>query len=399
MPTRSTSGTDARAEALHALNILDTPREERFDRIVRTARNIFNVPMAAVNLVDTDRQWTKAEIGLPGPEDTPPEEAICPHTVRQGTLLVVPDASEDERFRNISAVAGNPHIRFYAGQPLRAPGGEPVGSLCILDTEPRELDDREAKVLADMAEWVERELSLQQEMDHAAEVQRVLLPRTVPALPGFELAARCVPSAAIGGDFYTWHTLPDGRLQLHVADVMGHGIPAALIAASVRAMLSGAAQFNSQADTVHKTAAGAEQLLSDTGSFVTLFSARLDPATGILEYVDAGHGLAFIFDGNGYRRLSQSGPPVGILPDQRWDVHRTVLEPGETLVIVSDGFLDFFPTLEETLRQALAAGLPALPPAELVARAISFTNASGQQDDVTVVALRRCAAPTGRRHG
>jgi hypothetical protein len=390
MPTRLLSVSDAGTEALHALNILDTPREERFDRIVRAARDIFKVPMAAVNLMDTDRQWTKAKAGLPGPDDTPLDEVICPHAVRQGSLLVVPDASTDERFRDIPAVASKPHIRFYAGQPLKAPGGEPVGSLCILDTEPRELDDREARVLADMGAWVERELSLQRELDQAAEVQRVLLPHTIPHLPGYELAARCVPSAAIGGDFYTWQELPDGRLQLQVADVMGHGIPAALIAASVRAMLSGAARYNGQTDTIHRAAAAAEQLLADTGSFVTLFSARLDPATGCLEYVDAGHGLAFVFrEGEGYRRLSQSGPPLGILPDQHWDVHRTVLEPGETLVIVSDGFLDFFPTLQETLDQALAAGLAALPPADLVDRAISFTNAGGQQDDVTVVALRR----------
>ena len=80
---------------------------------------------------------------------------------------------------------------------------------------------------------------------------------------------------------------------------------------------------------------------------------------------------------------------MGVLPDQQWEVHRTFLEPGETLVLVSDGFLDFFATLEETLEHALAAGLVDLPPAELVERAVAYAGMKGHEDDITVVALRR----------
>jgi serine phosphatase RsbU (regulator of sigma subunit) len=258
-----------------------------------------------------------------------------------------------------------------------------------MDTKPRKLSKKEAEVLADMGRWVEYELELQRELDHAAEVQRVLLPHAVPDLPGYELAGRCLPSRALGGDFFAWDALPDGKFQLHVADVMGKGIPAALIAASLRATLIAASQFNDQGQAIQRSAAGMEQLLSDTGSFVTVFSARLEPSTGRIEYVDAGHGLAFVFSAGGYRRLLPSGPPLGVLADHRWDVHSTVLEPGETLIVVSDGYLDFFPTLEETLRQALGAGVGSLRPEELVDRAAAFSALKGHEDDVTILALRR----------
>jgi GAF domain-containing protein len=138
------------SEALRALNILDTPREEQFDRITRAARYVFDVPMAAVNFIDGQRQRRKSEAGLPGLENTPVDGTVCRHTVRHGGALVIPDAVADERFRENRFVASDPNIRFYAGQPLRAPGGQTVGSLCVMDTMPRQLSAREAEALAEM---------------------------------------------------------------------------------------------------------------------------------------------------------------------------------------------------------------------------------------------------------
>lgn len=379
----------SRVRALHDLNVLDTPREERFDRIVRLARTMFEVPMAAVNLVDAHRQWTKAEAGLPGLENTAADDSMCRYTVQQTDALVVPDTTTDPRFRTNRFVTDGTGIRFYAGQPLHAPGGEAVGSLCLFDTRPRTLTAREQEMLAEMGRWVETELAHQAELDRAAEVQQVLMPHTTPALAGYQLAGRCLPTHSIGGDFYTWHTLPDGNLQIHVADVMGKGIPAALIAATVRAMLIGAAQYNDQHEALHRAAAASWEMLNDTRAFVTAFSARLHPATGRVEYVDAGHGLAFVLSAGGYRRLEHSGPPLGIFPDSTWQTRTTILAPGETLVVASDGFLDFFPTLEETLAHARRAQLHRLSAERLVERATAFARAQGHPDDVTVLALRR----------
>lgn len=138
-----------------------------------------------------------------------------------------------------------------------------------------------------------------------------------------------------------------------------------------------------------RVAAASADLLSDTGAFVTAFSARLAPATGRLDHVDAGHGLAFVLTAGGHRRLERSGPPLGVFPDDSWDTHRTVLQPGETLVVVSDGLLDFFPSLEETLDQVLRADPAGMAAQELVDRAIGFARRPGHPGDATVVVLRR----------
>jgi serine phosphatase RsbU (regulator of sigma subunit) len=124
---------------------------------------------------------------------------------------------------------------------------------------------------------------------------------------------------------------------------------------------------------------------------VTVFSARLDPATGVLEFVDAGHGLAFVLGDEGHRRLRISGPPLGTLPGFRWPVQTTTLAPGETLVVVSDGYLDFYPTLEEPLEIARREGLHRLGARALVDRIAAFARRRGHDDDVTVLALSRDA--------
>nr|WP_255459753.1 SpoIIE family protein phosphatase [Micrococcus sp. TA1] len=382
-------GEAARVRALHELRILDTPQEERFDRVVRMARDIFGVKAAAVNLVDADRQFTKAGVGLGGAVETACEDAMCVFTVQADDELIVEDATRDGRYRDHSFATGEEGWRFYAGHPLHAPGGEPVGALCLVDDRPREMTDRDRQLLAEMAGWVESELARQVELDEAAEVQQILMPHTRPDLPGWEVAGRCVPTRDIGGDFFTWQELDDGRLQVHLADVMGKGIAAALLAASVRAMLMGAAQFNDQDGTVHRASLAAEQMLEDARAFVTVFSARLDPATGVLEFVDAGHGLAFILGQGGYRRLALSGPPMGALPGTRWTVQTTTLEPGETLVVISDGYLDFFPTLEESVDFAYRSGLHRLGAAELVERMTAYARGRGHDDDLTILAVSR----------
>jgi hypothetical protein len=235
---QATAEDPVRVRALHFLRILDTRREERFDRLVRIAQHHFGVPMVAINFVDADRQWTKAEVGLPGQTNEPISESMCAHTVHQNATLIVPDASTDPRFSGGKFVAGG--TRFYAGHPIHAPGGQPIGALCILDTAPRELSEQEADDLADLAALVEREISLSRELDRAAQVQQLLMPRSSPEIPGYELAGLCVPASDIGGDFFAWQVLEDGRLQLHVSDIMGKGVPAALLAASMRAALLGA---------------------------------------------------------------------------------------------------------------------------------------------------------------
>lgn len=146
-----------RLEALYRLGILDTPSEERFDRVTRIARQLFSVPIALVSIVDRERQWFKSKQGLDASE-TGRNISFCGHAIRSEELFVVENTLQDERFSDNPLVVGEPHIRFYAGCPIKAPGGEVIGTLCLIDTKPRSLSDREYECLRDLGMQVESEL-------------------------------------------------------------------------------------------------------------------------------------------------------------------------------------------------------------------------------------------------
>ena len=146
-----------RLAALQALHILDTPPEERFDRITRLARQLFDVPISLISLIDADRQWFKSHAGLETTQ-TAREASFCGFAIAADERLVIPDATLDPRFANNPLVTGEPHIRFYAGQPLRSPAGYNLGTLCILDRRPRQISAAELAALTDLAAMVENEL-------------------------------------------------------------------------------------------------------------------------------------------------------------------------------------------------------------------------------------------------
>jgi len=144
----------ARLAALHEYQILDTPPEQVFDDLTWLASFICQTPMALVTLIDHHRQWFKARVGFDRTE-APRTESICAHAVlKPDGILEVPDASKDRRFAGMPAIAGAPHVRFYAGAPLVGSRGHAVGTICVMDREPRRLsgDERRAlRILADQA--------------------------------------------------------------------------------------------------------------------------------------------------------------------------------------------------------------------------------------------------------
>ena len=159
-PARA-SNEAARIALLRSLDILDTPPDERFDRLTRLARRLFDVPISTVSLVDTDRQWFKSCIGL-SVEETPRDISFCAHTILGDDLLVVEDAQLDPRFADSPLVTGGLGIRFYAGCPLTLNKSLRVGAFCIVDKKPRQLDASERDLLRDLARIAERELEVLQ---------------------------------------------------------------------------------------------------------------------------------------------------------------------------------------------------------------------------------------------
>jgi adenylate cyclase len=181
-----------RLAALRALRILDTPHEERFDRITRLLAQFLDAPIALLSLVDAERQWFKSSVGL-SISQTPREQAFCAHAILQPETFVIGDATRDPRFQDNPLVVREPHIRFYAGHPLRGPGGHHIGTLCVIDDKPRELSDNHRRILEDLAALAERELNLtelgtrQQEVIEAQAAYEHLLYRILPAPIASEL--------------------------------------------------------------------------------------------------------------------------------------------------------------------------------------------------------------------
>lgn len=146
-----------RLSQLRALNIMNTTAEERFDRLTRLARRLFDVPIALVSLLEADHQWFKSAQGF-APPGSPRNISFCGHAILQDEIMIVEDAHRDERFHDNPLVTGDPHIRFYAGCPLRAPGGAKLGTLCIIGREPRQFDEEDQATMRDLAAMAEAEL-------------------------------------------------------------------------------------------------------------------------------------------------------------------------------------------------------------------------------------------------
>lgn len=141
------------------MNILDTPSEERFDRITRLASHLFGVPIALVSLIGANRQWFKSRHGFDVPH-TDRSISFCTHAIEQDSVMVIEDALRDPRFADNPLVVGDPYIRFYAGSPLTAPDGSRIGTLCLLDRAPREFSEEEQAMLRDLGNIVANELAV-----------------------------------------------------------------------------------------------------------------------------------------------------------------------------------------------------------------------------------------------
>lgn len=159
----------ARLAALRALDVLDSPAEAEFDALVQAASTVCGTPISLISLVDTDRQWFKAKHGLADATQTPRGVAFCAHAILGDELFVVNDATADERFADNPLVTGAPDIRFYAGAPVRLSDGQRVGTLCVIDRRPRQLDEIQRAVLISLSKAVSRALEGRQASKHLRE--------------------------------------------------------------------------------------------------------------------------------------------------------------------------------------------------------------------------------------
>lgn len=243
--------------------------------------------------------------------------------------------------------------------------------------------------LRGLAAALGRQVGIEDGLARAAEVQRSLLPRAAPQVAGFDFAGVCLPSNAVGGDFFDW-MVDDGRVRFTVADVMGKGVAAALLTAAVRAVLRSTTAPDGPAGTVRLAAERLHDDLDAAGSFVTLFHGELRTADADVHFVDAGHGLGLLVRQDGrHEQLHGVDLPLGVVRASGWTADSRRLEPGDRLVVVSDGVLDLWDDGDAALPELARVVAAAQDCADVVARVARLTRDSPPADDVTMVVIGR----------
>jgi serine phosphatase RsbU (regulator of sigma subunit)/anti-sigma regulatory factor (Ser/Thr protein kinase) len=238
----------------------------------------------------------------------------------------------------------------------------------------------------------------EQELEVARLIQQNFLPRELPDLPGWQIAAYYRPAREVGGDFYDVIPLPDGRVAFVVGDVTDKGVPAALVMSATRSVLRASAQRLVEPGAVLERVN--DHLCPDMPEkmFVTCLYGVLDPVTGHLRFANAGHDLPYVKTAEGVVELRARGMPLGLMPGMAYEEKEATLEPGDSVLLHSDGIVEAhdperdmfgFPRLKETMAD-VAGGQ------ELIDRVLSdleaFTGAEAEQeDDITMVTLQRSA--------
>ncbi|WP_416395208.1 MULTISPECIES: PP2C family protein-serine/threonine phosphatase [unclassified Curtobacterium] len=384
--------TDAvrRAALLAALDVVEGGPEERFERITRIAREAFGVSGSFLNLARESDVFIKSQQSDTAFGPTIPlQDTFCGRTLAVDGPVVVPDARADVRYSDMPMVVDDPNVRFYAGVPLRAGDADvKVGTLCLIDPTPRTLDDDELALLEELGVWAERELAAGADEDRLRSVLAGLEPGGV-TLPGYRVGGMSLPHGVVSGDFHDWH-LDGASLSLTVADVMGKGMSAGLLAATIRgALLARSTEAPDRAVAALEAQVGPD--LSRAESFATMFHGRLTPATGRMEFTDAGHGLVLQLHADGTESVLRSFDlPIGLHPVGAERVTGTLeLERGDVLIVVSDGALELWDSTLASLG-ALGAMWRDAPELDVFLgriRARAVTHDPG--DDLTVVVVAR----------
>lgn len=357
---------DLRLEELDKLDLLYAEPEAAFDKIVHSLAKIFDMPVATMSLIDRGTQYYMSQVGLPEElaraKVFPREFAVCSHVVGNDAMLVVDDMTLDERFAdNPSVTEGG--MRFYAGAPMRTENGFPVGSLCIADSKPRHISEREQNLLQMIADnlmaevklrkssrelrgisqrLAQRHRALERELNEAKAVQQFLLPPPLQTGHGLIVCHAYHPFDHIGGDFLDACLRDDGSAVLLLADVSGHGLSAALTSAMTKTSFQRCAQ---KAERPYDLLTAVNTDLGRTvqlGRFMTAVAAIYRPRDGSVEISSAGHPYPILLRGDRAELLKTSNEmPLLIDPEVPYSLSlRVELRAGDRLLFYTDGAIE-----------------------------------------------------------
>jgi sigma-B regulation protein RsbU (phosphoserine phosphatase) len=350
-----------RLAAVRRYDVLDTPPDGAFDRVTKLAARHFDVPVSIVSIVDTDRIWFKSHHGL-DVDEIGRDPGLCASAILGTAPWVVENAAVDPRTMANPLVAGEMGLRFYAGAPLTTHDGFRLGTLCVIDQQPREFSEDDATVLADLADvvmdelelrlaaraTVDRELVLREQAEQMArQLQASLLPPALPEIAGVELASLYRPADAgvVGGDFFDVFQIND-IVVLAVGDVSGKGPAAAAVTGLARHTIRSAALWaEGPAEILDNLSRsmllGRAGVDIDNFCTVLVMFARRHGRHLTLEVASAGHSPALKVDREGTcSEVSGSGPPAGWYPEAVYLPTTVELGPGDRIVLYTDGLIE-----------------------------------------------------------
>jgi sigma-B regulation protein RsbU (phosphoserine phosphatase) len=411
---------EGRMAAVRRYDILDTPPDGAFDRVTALASRLFEAPIAIVSIVDRDRIWFKSHHGVDvGQIDRDP--GLCASAILHDAPWVVEDARADLRTMANPLVAGDFGLGFYAGIPLTTSDGYGLGTLCVLDYEPRTADPDLIAHLEDLAAVVMDELELRRaarrsiglEAAHrrsaealASELQESLLPAQLPVVAGLDLAARYRPAdrEQVGGDFYDAFSSVTGQ-GLVIGDVSGHGPRSAALTSQARHTLHtlGLGEWSPARSLSHLN-----QVILDTPTagerrFCTVAAVRLEPGprTACATVALAGHPQPLVLRTDGsVEAIGSFGPFLGWRADPGYQEQAVELRDGDVLVLYTDGIIDG-PSgqahLDEPGLRAALGGLVGRTADEVADGLLDGFDAFdgtgtglGQRDDIALLVARVC---------
>jgi PAS domain S-box-containing protein len=265
-----------------------------------------------------------------------------------------------------------------------------------LENRVAERTEQLKSAMAKQQEEAQERERIDQELRVARLIQQTLLPKSVPELEGYQIAAYYQPAREVGGDFYDFLKQPHGRLGLIVGDATGHGMPAALVMATTRGMLRTSAQTSDSPSEVLQRVNNILYPEISPHMFVTCLAALLDSRTGRLQYANAGHDLPYLRHTDGVSELRATGMPLGLMPNMSYEEKEITLEPGESVLFYSDGLVEAHDPRREMFGFPRMQGFVGAHPGgatlidSLLAELERFTGEEWEQeDDITLLTLQR----------